>query len=88
MITVPPLLHQLVVNNKIDPMATKVYRFLKLNDFNDEEPNLGRLLSDLEMDYNTFNSLVKALEEYGFIERVKRPGKTSKYNIKKYDISY
>jgi len=39
-------------------MATKVYRFLKLNDFNDEEPNLSRLLSDLEMDYNTFNNLV------------------------------
>lgn len=82
MITIPPLLHQLVVDNKIDPMALKVYRFFKMYSDFDIETSKGRILSDLEMDSDTFERLLKQLEEYGFMERIRHPGKSSEYRTK------
>lgn len=82
MINIPPLLHQLILDDKIDPMASKVYRFFKVYENYDFKTLKGTILSDLEMDNDTFGRLLKQLEDYGLIERTRRPGKTSIYKTK------
>jgi hypothetical protein len=40
-------------------MASKVYRFFKMYEFNDDQTLKGTILSDLEMDNDTFEKLLK-----------------------------
>jgi DNA-binding transcriptional regulator GbsR (MarR family) len=82
MIIIPPLLYSLISEGKIDPIATKVYRIFKVYQFNsNNDLSLGRILSDTELSEKEFRRAFKQLEDYGFITRTKRPGKTSEYNI-------
>lgn len=82
MILIPPLLYSLVAEGKIDPIATKVYRTFKVYKFNSENNlSLGRILSDMELDEKDFRKAFKQLEDYGFITRIRKPGKNSEYII-------
>lgn len=81
MVNIPPLLYSLIVDNKIDPMCVKVYRVLKIYDFNSKKNDLGTILSDMEMEEKDFRKYIKQLEDYGFIERKRNPGKKTDYKI-------
>jgi len=83
MVVIPPLLYSLIAENKIDPMCAKVYRILKVYDFNSKKNSLGTILSDMEMDETSFRKYIKQLEDYGFIERKRNPGKKTDYIINK-----
>jgi len=83
MVNIPPLLYSLIVDNKVDPMCVKVYRMLKVYDFNSKKNDLGTILSDLEMKDKEFRVYIKQLEDYGFIERKRNPGKKTDYTITK-----
>lgn len=62
-------------------MCVKVYRILKVYEFNSEKNDLGTILSDMEMDEASFRKYIKQLEDYGFIERKRNPGKKTDYKI-------
>jgi len=82
MIIIPPLLFSLISEGKIDPIATKVYRIFKVYQFeNIKDLSLGRILVDTELNEKEFRRAFKQLEDFGFIERIKRPGKNSEYKI-------
>lgn len=82
MILIPPLLYSLISEGKVDPVASKIYRIFKVYKFNDAKNlSLGKILSDVELDEKEFRTAFKQLEDYGFITRIKKPGKNSEYII-------
>jgi predicted transcriptional regulator len=82
MILIPPLLYSLISEGKVDPLATKIYRIFKVYQFNSEkELSLGKILSDVELNEKEFRRAFKQLEDYGFITRIRKPGKNSEYII-------
>lgn len=84
MVVIPPLLYSLIAENKIDPIAVHIYKIFKVYNFNsDHSPSLGKILADTELDEKEFRRSFKQLEDYGFIKRIKRPGKNSEYKIAK-----
>jgi len=82
MIIIPPLLFSLISEGKVDPIATKVYRIFKVYQFESiKDLSLGRILVDTELNEKEFRKAFKQLEDYGFITRIKKPGKNSEYII-------
>lgn len=83
MILIPPLLYSLITDGKIDPISVKIYRIFKVYKFeNITNLSLGRILVDTELNEKDFRRAFTQLEDYGFIERIKKPGKNSEYLIK------
>lgn len=76
------MLYSLISEGKVDPIATKVYRIFKVYKFNDAKNlSLGKILSDVELNEKEFRRTFTQLEEHGFIERIRKPGKNSEYII-------
>lgn len=82
MILIPPLLYSLITDGKIDPISVKIYRIFKVYKFNNEKNlSLGKILSDVELEEKEFRRAFTQLEDYGFITRIRKPGKNSEYII-------
>jgi DNA-binding MarR family transcriptional regulator len=81
MLVIPPLLFSLITEDKVSPISVKVYKILKIYQVNDEVHDLGTILSDMEIDYPTFLKCTKQLIDYGFVERIKHPGKKTEYKV-------
>ena len=82
MIVIPPLLYSLIADNKIDPIAVHIYKIFKVYNFNSDHcPSLGKILADTGLQEKEFRRAFKQLEDFGFIERIKHPGKNSEYKI-------
>jgi len=81
MILIPPLLYSLITENKINALAVKVYRILKMYSANDMKPKLDTILNDTELSEKDYRVCLEQLKDHGFVEIVRKPGNPTEYKI-------